>query len=145
LLTANVHYEKWACAKAFGKQIVKKLIGGNGVIRMRLTPAIGNSDTVQLRAEVLSIDADGQLGEVLRSGSFGEALQEKIRNASVSAIDKSTRLTESLPPAIRNMAPLRTVRFSDSGEGRLALNLTGEARITGQHVRELTEQLKAKH
>lgn len=144
LLTANVHYEKWACAKAFGKQIVKKLIGGNGVIRMRLTPAIENSDSVQLRAEVLSIDADGQLGEVLRSGSYGAALQEKIRKTIASAVDKSTRLTESLPAAVRGVAALRTVQFSDSGEGRLEINLTGEARISGEQARELTEQMKAK-
>lgn len=142
VLTANVHYEKWGCAKAFGKQIVKKLIGGNGILRMRLTPVVENSDTVQLRAEVLSIDADGQLGEILRSGSFGAALQEKIRKSIVSAIDKSTRLTESLPPAVRSVAALRTVQFSDSGEGRLGLNLTGEALITGQQARELTDQLK---
>jgi hypothetical protein len=103
-LMANVHYEKWGCAKAFGKEIIKKLIGGNGVIRMRLTPVVENSDTVQLRAEVLSIDADGQLGEALRSGSFGEALQEKIRKTIVSAIEKSTKLTESLPPAVRGAA-----------------------------------------
>ena len=66
LLVGNVHCEKWACAKAFGKEAVKKLIGGNGIIRMRLTPSIENSDTVQLRADVLSIDADGELGVALR-------------------------------------------------------------------------------
>jgi len=142
LLTANVHYEKWACAKAFGKEIVKKLIGGNGVIQMRLTPAIENREAVQLRAEILSIDADGQLGEVLRSGSFGTALQEKIRKTIVSAIEKSTRLTESLPPAIRGVAALRSVQFSDAGEGRLGLNLIGEARVTAQQAKDLTDQLK---
>lgn len=144
LLVADVHYEKWACAKAFGKEIVKKLIGGNGTIRMRLTPAIENSDTVQLRAEVLSIDADGQLGEVLRSGSFGAALQEKIRKTIVSAIEKSTKLTESLPDAVRGVIALRSVQFSDSGKGSLGLSIAGEAQITAQQAKDLTEQLKSK-
>jgi hypothetical protein len=142
LLIANVHYEKWGCVKAFGKEIVKKLIGGNGVIRVRLTPVIENSETVQLKAEALSIDADGQLGEALRSGSFGEAMQEKIRKTIVSAIDKSTHLTESLPPAVRSVAALRSVQFSDGGEGRLWLNLTGEARVTAQQAADLADRLK---
>jgi hypothetical protein len=99
---------------AFGKEIVKKLIGGNGTIQMRLTPAIENSDTVQLRAEVLSIDADGQLGEVLRSGSFGAALQENIRKTIVSAIEKSTQLTESLPDVSSSRTPATAVSVSAS-------------------------------
>jgi hypothetical protein len=144
LLTANVHYEKWGCAKAFGKEIVKKLIGGNGVIRMRLTPVVENQDTVQLRAEVLSIDADGQLGEVLRSGSFGAALQEKIRKTIVSAIEKSTKLTESLPPAVRSVAALRSVQFSDGGEGSLRLSLSGEVQVTADQAKSLADQLKDK-
>ena len=36
-LIAHVHYEKWGCAKAFGKEIVKKLIGGNATLELRLT------------------------------------------------------------------------------------------------------------
>jgi hypothetical protein len=143
-LMANVHYEKWGCAKAFGKEIIKKLIGGNGAIRMRLTPVVENSDTVQLRAEVLSIDADGQLGEALRSGSFGEALQEKIRKTIVSAIEKSTKLTESLPPAVRGAAALRSVQFSDGGESALWLSLAGEAQITADQAKSLADQMKAK-
>jgi hypothetical protein len=144
LLTASVHYEKWGCAKAFGKEIVKKLIGGNGVIRMRLTPMLENSETVQLRAEVLSIDADGQLGEALRSGSFGAALQEKIRKTIVSAIEKSTKLTESLPPAVRSVVALRSVQFLDGGEGALWLSLAGEAQITADQASDLADQMKAK-
>ena len=32
LLTANVHYERCACAKAFGKEINKRLVGGDTVV-----------------------------------------------------------------------------------------------------------------
>jgi hypothetical protein len=144
LLTADVHYEKWGCAKAFGKEIVKKLVGGNGVIRLRLTPVVENPDTVQLQAEVLSIDADGQLSEVLRSGSFGAALQEKIRKTIVSAIDRSTKLTESLPPVVRGAAALRSVQFLDSGEGSLRLSLFGETQVSADQVKSLADQLKDK-
>ena len=144
VLRANLHYEKWGCAKAFGRELVKKLIGGNSTIQIRLTPVVENSDSVRMRAEVTSIEADGQLGEVLRSGSFGEALQEKIRKSVVSAVEKSTRLPESLPKAVRDIATLRSVQFVDRGEGRLGLSIAGEAQISAQQAQMLADQLKGK-
>src|SRR5271170_1443092 len=44
VLTANVNYERYACVKAFGKQIVKRLVGGHGVIEVSLTPSVENDD-----------------------------------------------------------------------------------------------------
>ena len=41
LLTAYVHYERFACVKVFGKEIVKRLVGGNGVVEVNLTPSVG--------------------------------------------------------------------------------------------------------
>ena len=32
LLTANVHYERFGCAKALGKEISRRLVGGNAVV-----------------------------------------------------------------------------------------------------------------
>ena len=40
ILTADVHYEKWGCAKAFGKEIAKKLVAGNGSVPVKLTPVV---------------------------------------------------------------------------------------------------------
>src|SRR5580658_4495983 len=37
LLTANVNFERFACVKAFGKQIAKRLVGGHAVIEVNLT------------------------------------------------------------------------------------------------------------
>jgi hypothetical protein len=34
-----VHYERYACVKALGKEIVKRLVGGNGVVELNLTPS----------------------------------------------------------------------------------------------------------
>jgi hypothetical protein len=141
-LRANLHYEKWGCFKAFGKEIVKKLIGGNGSIDVRLAPVVENSDTVRLHADVSSIDADGQLGEILRSGSFGEALQEKIRKTVADDIEQSAHLQEGLPKAVREIAVLSGVQFVDSGQGHLGLNVTGEARIGAQQAQALVDALK---
>ena len=70
VLTAYVHYERFACVKAFGKEIVKRLAGGNGVVEVNLAPSVGESG-ITLTAQVRKMDADGSLGELLRSGSLG--------------------------------------------------------------------------
>ncbi len=141
-MRVNVHYEKWGCVKAFGKEIAKKLIGGNGSIEVRVTPVVENSDTVRMRADVSSIDADGQLGEILRSGSFGEALQEKIRKTVTDDIEKSVRLPDGLPKAIREIAVMSGVQFVDPGQGRIGLSITAETRIGAEQARALVDGLK---
>jgi hypothetical protein len=128
-LRIDVHYEKWACAKAFGKEIVKRLIGGNGFVELRLTPELENSDAVRLRAEVTSMDADGQLGEMLRAGALGDALREKIRKTVVADVEKAARLQDGLPKAVRDMAALRSVEFGDEGAGRLDRTSFGQRTV----------------
>ena len=39
LAVVQLHYERWACAKVFGKEQAKRVVGGNAVIQMTLTPA----------------------------------------------------------------------------------------------------------
>jgi hypothetical protein len=141
LLTVQLHYERWACAKAFGKQIVKKLAGGNGAIQVKLTPAV-ESNTVRLAPEIGNIEADGSLGELLRSGSFGAMLREKIGAALVSAIQKGADFSATLPPAVRNVATIQAAQFKDAGAGRLALALNGEVRISADEIRLLISQLQ---
>ena len=99
LLTANLHYEKWACAKVFGKDVVKRLVGGDGTVDVRLTPAVEANRTIRLQSDVGEIHADGSLGEALRSGSLGPALRDKIRTALAAAMDKAN-LEASIPPGI---------------------------------------------
>jgi hypothetical protein len=141
LLTAYVHYEKWACAKAFGKEVAKRLVGGNGVIPVKLTPAV-DQNTVRLNPEVGEIQADGSLGEMLRSGSFGADLRDKISEKLVSTIQKSTNLGTTLPPGLESVATLRSVRFAGN-EGRLSLAIQGELRIQTEKIRALLDQMKS--
>jgi hypothetical protein len=141
LLTAYVHYEKWACAKAFGKEIAKKLVGGNGVIPVKLTPAV-DGNMVRLDPEVGEIQADGSLGEALRSGSFGADLRDKISAKLVSTIQKSTNLGTTLPPGLESVATIRSARFAGNGE-RLSLALEGEIRIQTEKIRALLQEMKS--
>jgi hypothetical protein len=144
LLTVQLHCERWTCVKALGKQINKRLVGGNAVIQVKLTPEVDAGVAVRLTPEITRIDADGSLGELLHSGSFGENLREKVRASLLEAIRKGTDMNTALPPAVREMARVQDTRFADSGGGRLALLLNGEVRIPHAQVQALISQLKTR-
>jgi hypothetical protein len=141
VLTAYVHYEKWACAKAFGREIAKKLVAGNGVVPVKLTP-VAQGNAVHLNAEVGEIQADGSLGELLRSGALGAELRDKMEAKLVATIQKATNLGSTLPPGVESVAAIKGVRFG-AEEGRLSLALEGELHIAGEKLRLLIEQMKS--
>jgi len=140
LLTAYLHYEKWACAKVFGKNVVKRLVGGNGVVTVGLTPSVEADRAIRLQSEVESIQADGSLGEVLRSGSLGPTLREKIRTTLASAMDKAN-LEAGIPAELQPVAVIQSARFADHA-GQLCLDLSGEVRISADQLRSLIGQRK---
>jgi hypothetical protein len=142
VVTAQLHYERWACTKAFGKQTPHRLVGGNAVVQIKLTPVVEEAHTVRLQPELDSIRADGSLGELLRSGPFGQMLREKISQAMVSAMQKGTTFNATLPPVAQEYASLQSARFKDAGSGRLALILDGEIHISSDQVQLLKDQLK---
>ena len=137
------HYERWGCAKVFGKQEAKRLVGGNAVMQLKLTPAISEDNTsLRLVPEVGPIEADGSLGELLRSGTLGEMLREKIRDAILFALQKGTDLKATLPPAVQDNATIQTAEFRDGGAGRLVVALGGEIRVTNEQIQALSKQVK---
>jgi hypothetical protein len=143
LATVQLHYERWACAKVFGKQEAKRVVGGNAVMQMTLTPAIEQDSTeLRLVPEVGPIQADGSLGELLRSGTLGDMLREKIRNAILNALQKGTDLSATLPPAVQGYAKIKDARFRDASSGRLAVLLDGEIQISNEQIQALSKQVK---
>jgi hypothetical protein len=143
LAVVQLHYERFACAKMFGKQQAKRLVGGNAVIQLKLTPAIEENNTqLKLVPEVGPIQADGSLGELLRSGTLGDMLREKIRNAILSAMQKGTDLAATLPAAVQGDAKIKDARFRDGGSGRLLVLLDGEVQITNEQIQALAKQVK---
>jgi hypothetical protein len=128
-LTVSVHYERFGCAKALGKEIVKRLAGGNGVVDVNLAPSIGD-DGIALTAEVRKIDADGPLGDSMR---------EKIVASIESAVRKSTNLKSMLPAGTESVAAMRAIQFADGGSGRLWLTLDGEVRLSAEQFRDVAK------
>lgn len=143
LAVVQLHYERWGCAKVFGKQEAKRLVGGNAVMQLKLTPAIGEDNTeLRLVPEVGPIQADGSLGELLRSGAVGQMLQDKIRNAILRALQKGTDLSATLPPAVQGYATIQNAQFKSDGTGHLLVLLAGEVRITNEQIEALSKQVK---
>jgi hypothetical protein len=143
LLTARVHAEKYVCAKALGRQMITKLISGEGTIAVRLTPTIENSETLKLAGDVVSVQADGALGDLLQSEPTGSWLREKMRDSLAENLQKSlSKLKADLPPAIHGLAAIQTARFADAGAGRLGLDLAGAVQISPDMAQIMIEKLK---
>jgi hypothetical protein len=140
LLIANVNFERYACVKALGQQIVKRLVGGHAVIEVNLIPSV-EDNAIMLSAKVRKLDADGSLGQVLRSGDFGDSIREKIEDSVESAIQKSADLKLTLPGEIGNAATIQTVQFADGGSGRLWLTVGGELRLSAEQLRQVAKEL----
>jgi hypothetical protein len=141
-VVARLHFERWKCVKVFGKERPNKLVGGNGTIEIKLTPAVEEDSTLRLVPEVGRIEAEGPLGELLRSGSIGASLREKITKALLNAMQKGTNFKATLPPVAQEYAKIQSAQFVDGGGGVLDVVLDGEIRITNEQIKLLANQLK---
>ena len=145
LVVVQLHYERWACVKLFGKQQVQKLIGGNAVIQVKLTPTVAEDHTeLRLIPELGTIQADGTLGELLRAENIGELLRDKIQDAIFTAMQKGFDLGAILPPALQGDVTIQDARFKDAGAGRLIVTLDGVVQITDDQLQDLEKQLKSR-
>ncbi len=143
--TVQLHYERFACVKAFGKQQAKRIVAGNAVVPIRLTPAVEQNNTqLRLNPEVGEIQADGSLGELLRSGQLGEIIREKIRDSILNAMQKGANLAATLPPAAQPYATIESAKFQDAGANHLAVQLVGEIRVPRDQLQAVTQQLKSR-
>jgi hypothetical protein len=120
--------------------MVKRLVGGNAVVVVKLTPSAGapsGTDAISLASEVQKIDADGSLGEVLQSGSLGTSLKEKIASGIESSIRKGLDLKSTLPSSVAAAATLRSAQFVSGAEGRLWFSVDGEVHISAAQFQAL--------
>ena len=140
LLIANVHYEHFACAKAFGKEITKRLVAGDAVVEVSLTPSVAENH-IAMGAEVRKIDADGSLGEALHSGSFGDSMRQKIAANIESSVRKSADLKSALPAGVESVLTLRGAQFADGGSGKLWLAIEGELHLNAEQFQGLTKEM----
>lgn len=141
-LTVRLHVEKWACFKAFGKENAKRLVGGNAVVEMKVTPQADDGAGVHLDADVGRMDADGSLGELLHSGSIGDALRDKIRESLLKAIRKATNFDTVIPPQVRPYATVQSLTFA--GDVKLELALVAQLKLPAEQTATVLDQLRSR-
>lgn len=144
ILTVYLHYERWVCIKALGKSSAKRLLGGNGVIPVKLTPTLAEDATVKLMPEVGRIEADGSLGEVLRSPSIADKVRDKVSDSILSALQRGTTPGAALPPAIAKIASIRSVEFTAGDAAGLLLEIDGDVRIPASEIKALIDERKSR-
>ena len=139
ILTAHVHYERWGCAKAFGKEMVKRLVGGNALVEVGLTPTV-RAEGVALESEVRRMEADGSLGDALRSDTLGNTMKDRVTHSVESAVQKASAFGSAMPPGIAEAVTLRGARFADGG-GRLHIVANADLHISGEQLEILAKQV----
>lgn len=107
---------------------------------MNLTPSVAENRIV-LAGQVRKLDADGSLGELLRSGSLGDSIRQKIAASIESAIQKAANLKSALPAGMESAAAIHTVAFANGSACRIWLSIEGELRLSAEQSRALSKEL----
>ena len=141
VVTVKLHYERWACV---GKRTTNEMVEGNGTLELTLTPVVGEDGSLRLSPEVGRVDAPGLLGDLLRSGSLGESLSDKITAAVLSAVRQGGDFKAMLPPAAQGSTTLRHAQFESTGSGRILVRLEGDIRVGEDKVAALTGELQGR-
>lgn len=142
LVAVQLHYERWSCAPTFGRQNMNEIVEGNGTITVKLTPAVAEGGTLQLRAEIARVDAEGLVGELLRTGVVGEALRDKISELVLSALRQGGDFKTALPTEARSYATLGKAQFQGTGSGRLIARFDGDIRVSNENLAAVTGALQ---
>jgi hypothetical protein len=142
LVAVQLHYERWTCATVFGRQNTNEIVEGNGTIEVKLTPTVGEDGTLLLRAEIAGVDAEGLVGELLRTGVVGEALRDKISESVLSALHQGGDFQAALPAETRSYATLRKAQFQGTGSGKVLARFDGDIRVSNENLSILTNALQ---
>jgi hypothetical protein len=140
VVSVQLHYERWRC---MGKGMASEMAEGSGTIEVKLTPAIENANTLRLLAQIQHVDADGPLGDSLRSGALGENIRDKIAALVLSTLRQGSDYKTILPAAAQGHVALHDAEFSGTGSGRLSLILNGGILMSVDQVSSLVSELKA--
>jgi hypothetical protein len=118
------------------------MVEGNGTVEVKLIPSVAENGALRVTPEIGRVDAEGLIGELLRSGSLGETLRDKIAESLLSAVRQGGDFNATLPPSARGNATFRRARFQGTGSGRLLAVLDGEIRVSNERLTSLILELK---
>jgi hypothetical protein len=142
VVAAQLHYERWTCTTMFGRENMNEMVEGNASIEVKLIPAVAEDGSLQLVAQMGRVDAEGLVGESLRSGAAGERLRDKIMESVLTVMRQGGDFKAALPAGARGYATLRRARFQGTGSGRLIAILDGEIQVSNDNLAALTTELQ---
>ncbi|MHB8218586.1 MAG: hypothetical protein ACYDDS_21145 [Candidatus Sulfotelmatobacter sp.] len=134
LVVVQLHFERWAC---FGKSTLNEMAEGNGMVEVRLTPAIADDGRLRIDAKLGRVNAEGLVGELLRSGSLGDTLRDKIGEAVLSSLRQASDYKTILPAAAQGSVTLHHAQFQGTGTGKLSMVLDGDIQLSSDAVTAL--------
>jgi hypothetical protein len=137
----QLHFERWSCPRILGQNSPTEIAEGEGSVEIKLTPAIGEANSLKLLPEFIKIQAQGMLGDELRSGDRGDDLREKVAKSVLLALQAGADVKSTLPGAVQSSATLETARFRDAGAGGLSVELNGKVQASNEQVNLLASQL----
>lgn len=142
MVVAQLHFERWTCSPIFGQGGMSEIVEGNGTIEIQLTPAVAPDGTMKLVTQIGQVQAQGLIGDLLRSGSLGQTIRDKTAEVFVSIMRQSTDFKNALPSGVRNYAILRHAEFQGTGSGRLIVRLSGEINVSSDRLSAVTSELQ---
>jgi hypothetical protein len=141
VLVLQLHYERWSCIRTLGQSTSNELAEGEGSVEIKLTPTVEKSNSLKLATEYSRIDANGMMGESLRSGDLGDELREKVGQSILSAMQPGMDFKATLPPAVQNSAVAQSAKFQDAGAGELSVVIEGQLEASNDQVNLMASQL----
>lgn len=138
LVVLQLHFERWTCATLLGRDSMNEIAEGNGTMEVRLTPVVAEDGTLRLVAKIGRVDAEGLVGDSLRSGSLGD----KVSESMLTIMRQGGDFRASLPAGARSYATLHRAQFEGTGSGKLMLVLNGEIRVSDDQLTPLTTELE---
>ncbi len=141
VVVAQLYVEHWICTRGLGGKTARELAQGTGSVEIRVTPAVEANGELNMKTEVSRVEGDKFVGDLLKSGTLGEALQEKIASSMVKVIE-SANFKTMLPPAGAASAETKSARFESTAGGSLGAGLDGVMRMSDDQAALLGNQLK---
>ena len=137
----QLHFERWACPGASASKTPMEVMEANGTMTVKITPEVEKDGSLSILTQIETVEANGMLAEMLRSGPLGDTVREKIKKSFVTALQNSLKLNAAVLLMGPDSAAIETAKFVRDGDGgTLAIALDGHLHLSGEQVAALNGQ-----
>jgi hypothetical protein len=137
----QLHFERWVCLGGTASKTPMEVMEADGTMAVKITPKAEKDGSLSILTQIETVEANGMLAEMLRSGPLGDAVVEKVKNSFVTALQNSLKLDAVLLKMGLDSAAIETAKFvRDSDGGTLAIALDGHLHLSGDQVTALNGQ-----